>query len=277
MYLNIRKSIQSNIRKSIQYLKKILTKFNIYFTRYSSYKELEKLAFENADASIDLNFIKNIKSQNFNLLLENFEKSKSQIKQDLFVLEKTNYKREGFFVEFGATNGITGSNSYLLEKEFNWKGILSEPAKIWHDELNKNREVFIEKKCIYSESNMKLLFNQVQYAELSTIDQFSDNDNHSRGRQLSTDKYFVETISLEDLLEKYKAPKIIDYLSIDTEGSEYKILKNHNFEKYKFKIITCEHNFTNDRNLIHKLLTENGYERHYENISYFDDWYILIE
>jgi len=274
---NINNNMDSIIRKSIQYLKKILIKNNIYVTRYSSYQELEKLAFENSDASIDLNFIKNIKSQNFNLLLDIFEKSKSQFKQDLFVLEKTNFKKQGFFVEFGATDGITGSNSYLLEKEFQWEGILSEPAKIWHKELIKNRDVFIEKKCIFSESNKKLLFNQVQYAELSTIDAYSDNDHHSRGRKLTTDKYYVETISLDELLDKYNAPKIIDYLSIDTEGSEYEILKNHNFDKYKFKIITCEHNFTDDRKLIYKLLLENGYKRYHENISYYDDWYILVD
>ena len=47
---------------------------------------------------------------------------------------------------------------------------------------------------------------------------------HSFERQKGI-KYKVNTISLEDLLEKYKAPTIIDYMSIDTEGSEYEILK----------------------------------------------------
>ena len=79
-----------------------------------------------------------------------------------------------------------------------------------------------------------------------------------------------------DLLEKYNAPKYIDYLSIDTEGSEYEILKNFDFEKYVFKIITIEHNYTSMRDKIFTLLTSKGYKRKYENLSQFDDWYVKI-
>ena len=71
------------------------------------------------------------------------------------------------------------------------------------------------------------------------------------------------------------APKIIDYLSIDTEGSEYEILKNFDFESYSFRVITVEHNHTDNRELVKVLLTSNGYKRVHEAISDFDDWYIL--
>ena len=60
----------------------------------------------------------------------NFDNIKSQINQDIFVLYTLDWKREGYFVEFGATNGIDLSNTYLLEKNFGWKGILSEPNLI---------------------------------------------------------------------------------------------------------------------------------------------------
>lgn len=65
--------------------------------------------------------------------------SKFQIQQDIFVLVATNFKKGGFFIEFGATNGIDLSNTYLLEKEYEWKGILGEPAKKWHKDIVKNR------------------------------------------------------------------------------------------------------------------------------------------
>ena len=74
--------------------------------------------------------------------------------------------------------------------------------------------------------------------------------------------------------DKYSAPKIIDYLSIDTEGSEYEILKKFNFDKYIFSVITCEHNFTENRKKIFNLLTSKGYKRIFKDISRFDDWYI---
>ena len=78
------------------------------------------------------------------------------------------------------------------------------------------------------------------------------------------------------MLETYQAPKTIDYLSIDTEGSEYEILKAFDFDKYKFRVITCEHNFTPMRENIYNLLISKGYERKSTNISRVDDWYIYV-
>ena len=78
------------------------------------------------------------------------------------------------------------------------------------------------------------------------------------------------------MLVKNHAPKNIDYMSIDTEGSEYDIIKNVNFNKWKIKIITIEHNFDNiKKNNIYKFLTKNNYKRLHSNISYMDDWYVL--
>jgi hypothetical protein len=78
-----------------------------------------------------------------------------------------------------------------------------------------------------------------------------------------------------DLLTKYDAPQVIDYLSIDTEGSELDILSNFDFDYYKFKVITVEHNFTEQREKINQLLTSKGYKQVLREISAFDDWYVL--
>jgi FkbM family methyltransferase len=206
-------------------------------------------------------------------VLELYDKSKSQLKQDLFVLSEVNFKKNGFFVEFGATNGIDFSNSYILEKEFNWNGILAEPAKCWHSSLRKNRSSHIETNCVWGNSDSVLTFKEVESPELSTIKAYSSVDffhnRRKRGRI-----YNINTISLTDLLDKYNAPKKVDYLSIDTEGSEYEILRNFDFSKYQFSVITCEHNFTPMREKIYKLLLEKGYIRKYIGLSKFDDWYI---
>jgi hypothetical protein len=83
------------------------------------------------------------------------------------------------------------------------------------------------------------------------------------------------TVSLNDLLNFYDAPKEIDYISIDTEGSEYEILSTFDFTKYKVKIITVEHNWTNNRQKIFDLLHANGYEQVHDNATMCDDWYVL--
>jgi FkbM family methyltransferase len=199
------------------------------------------------------------------------QQSKSQLTQDLFVLSCLDFKRDGYFVEFGATNGIDLSNTWLLEKEFGWNGILAEPSKNWHQDLLGNRSSNIELKAVYNKSNEKLSFLEASSPELSTLNSFRNIDSHSRkGRT-----YEVETISLIDLLNKYNAPQVLDYLSIDTEGSELDILSNFDFEYYKFKVITVEHNFTEQREKINQLLTSKGYKQMLKEISAFDDWYVL--
>jgi FkbM family methyltransferase len=201
--------------------------------------------------------------------------SPSELRQDLFVLSELGFKEKGYFVEFGGTDGINDNNTYFLEKEFGWNGILAEPARVWHKEILKNRNCFIEKKCIWKNSDEKLLFNEVSNASISTIDYYSNFDINSKQRNSeSLSKYLVETISLSDLLKKYNAPTIIDYLSVDTEGSEYDILENFNFHKYQFRVITCEHNYNKNREKIHDLLNQYGYIRKYKSISRYDDWYI---
>jgi FkbM family methyltransferase len=208
-------------------------------------------------------------------VLKNFNVAKAQIFQDLFVLFMTNEKRCGYFVEFGATNGVTLSNSYLLEKSFGWDGIIAEPARCWHTELRANRNCKIETNCVWSKSGEQLEFNEVSSQELSTINVFSGSDGRTKERQ-DGNVYTVETISLNELLEKHGAPHEVDYLSIDTEGSELTILNNFDFSKYKIHILSVEHNFTKERERIHHLLSLNGYKRVFEKFSNWDDWYVRV-
>jgi FkbM family methyltransferase len=250
-------------------IKKVLKQINIGVTTYEELEILKEIRRETSNLLKDEMF-NNDKISNIIALNES---SHAQLKQDLFVLHELNFKRNGFFVEFGATNGLELSNTHLLEKEFNWDGILAEPCKHWHSELRKNRSCNIETDCVWTDSKTILTFNETNYKELSTIDKFSNSDGHKKSRKGSK-KYNVNSISLTDLLDKYNAPKIIDYLSIDTEGSEYEILSSFDFNKYSFNIITCEHNNTINRSKVFNLLKENGYVRKFVCFSKWDDWYV---
>ena len=202
--------------------------------------------------------------------------SHAQLSQDIFALVANGMKRGGYFVEFGATNGIDLSNTRLLEQSYGWTGILAEPDPRWHAALKKNRSCTIDDRCVWKTTGETLEFAMAQDGEFSTISEFREGGTHSN-RTLNAEQTAVETISLIDLLKYHSAPKEIDFLSIDTEGSEYEILSSFDLREYKFHAIAVEHNFSSDRNRIFELLTNAGYRRVFNYVSRWDDWYVRAE
>ena len=205
--------------------------------------------------------------------LELLSQSPSQLNQDFFALQANGWKRGGFFVEFGATDGHTLSNTWLLEKHFGWRGILAEPGRVWREALAAaDRTAAKDYDCVWTRSGETLTFCETEWAEVSTLETFRSRDHHDRRGARS---YEVGTVSLGDLLERHKAPDVVDFLSIDTEGSELAILDAYDFAARPIRCITVEHNHTPDRERIHALLTGKGYVRQWEELSQFDDWYVL--
>ena len=218
-------------------------------------------------------------------IFSSFRLTESQLQQEVMVMMSTCFKMNGYFVEFGATDGKTLSNTLLLETYLKWEGILVEPSKGYHKALGENRKCIIDKRCVYSESNKHVEFSENKNSrELSTIKKYlptlrtaQGSLNIQRALKLNNSKkevYPVETVSLLDLLDQHNAPKLIDYISIDTEGSEFDILNAFDFNKYQFRLLTVEHNYEEQREQIHNLLIKNGYRRILPQISEYDDWYI---
>lgn len=208
-------------------------------------------------------------------LAELRKKSVSQLGQDLWVLEQTGYKRGGFFVELGATDGVLLSNTCLLEKEFGWQGICAEPNPKFFDKLKNNRKCVVSSACISGTTGKEVYF--ILADAYSSMESYADRDMHADKRAAYAkigSKIKLTTISLNDFLNQYNAPREIDYLSIDTEGSELEILAAFPFSEWKIDLLTVEHNFTPQREHIRALLLGHGYtcvEREW------DDWYVRSE
>jgi FkbM family methyltransferase len=217
----------------------------------------------------DLELIKSIAPQKRSRCVDLLEQSRSQLRQDIFALSELDFATGGFFVEFGATNGVDLSNSHLMETEFGWRGILAEPGRGWHQALRKNRSATIDTRCVWKETGATVSFTQTPSGLTSGISSFVKPSRRMRGNS-----YQVETVSLNDLLQQHAAPPVIDYISIDTEGSEFDILGMVDFDRWSFRVLTIEHAFLPQREDIHALMTKQGYRRVLAHISVFDDWYV---
>lgn len=216
----------------------------------------------------------------YSYILKNSQISISQLFQDLFVLFVLNEKKSGTFLEFGATNGVELSNSFILEKNFGWTGVLAEPSPQWHSELFRNRpNTKVLTECIYSETGKKLDFFVSEAGVFSTLAEFKDSDiqsmpGNTKARNASGYTCSVDTVSLNDVIFKYFNGEKIDYMSVDTEGSELLILQNFDFSKYAPKVVTVEHNFTETQKELDDLFTKNNYLRYFKEFTQFDAWYV---
>ena len=174
---------------------------------------------------------------------------------DKWVVDIFNKKRDGFFIEAGAIDGIKGSCTYALESELGWKGILVEPDPVIFPKLVRNRpksQCF--DCCLYDENK------EIDYVQFE-IDGWSGISEHwplTRKVRPETHKHNIlkkKAITLEKLLKNNNAPKNIDYLALDVEKSEEKILKNFPFHEFTFKALSIEA----PTKFLQALLREKGY------------------
>lgn len=174
--------------------------------------------------------------------------------QDVFALLFNGGKEAGYFVEFGACDGVFGSNTLTLERYFGWHGILAEPAKIWHDRLGQNRTVHIDKRCVSAKTGELLEFHEATSPDVSSL----NRKHRFLGGVSGT--YYVPTVSLTDLLADHGAPSFIDFLSVDVEGHEFEVLRTFDFGRYRFGFICVEqHAHDISKNSVAALLETAGY------------------
>tara|TARA_B100002019_G_scaffold225742_1_gene198763 strand:- start:70 stop:780 length:711 start_codon:yes stop_codon:yes gene_type:complete len=193
---------------------------------------------------------------------------KSQLDQDKKVLKYFNYKKNGFFIEAGANDGIKHSNTYYLEKKYNWKGICIEPVPNIFNKLIKNRNCINLQEVLYDINDKEIIL------DLAEQDGYSGIKNDMDHKRKTIKSFTFKTKTLTKVLNDNNAPSNIDYLSLDTEGSELKILKGLDFDKYKINYINVEHNYKEPRRKeIKKLLLSKGYK--YLGENKWDDIYIL--
>jgi len=195
------------------------------------------------------------------------QKSYSAGEQDLWiVLSVAPGKRDGYYVDIGSADGVVHSNSYILD-QLGWKGICVDPFP----SNMARRTCQMVKQPVFSESGRTVSFRQA--GENGGITTTLD-----RSKEIAASAALVEfvTTTIDEILEKSKAPRHIDYMSIDVEGAEFEALKGLSFDKHEVDAITIEHNDEKEkRESIRQLLESKGYVRVRSWLT--DDWYLRRE
>jgi len=191
----------------------------------------------------------------------------SQSDQDKWVTEFYQNKKNGFFVEVGAYDGIQTSNTYFLEKELEWDGLCIEA----------NFNIFQKLKINRKSKNINLAVNNFLGECFFGGDKVSQH-----GTKVNCD-------TLNNILLINRCPPKIDYLSLDIEGYEIIALESLDFNYFDIGLITVEHNSylvgETNKNKIFELLSKNGFTRKFNNVlcedtnplwykKPYEDWYV---
>ena len=209
----------------------------------------------------------------------------SQIGQDRYYVEKIiKRRRNGIFLDIGAHDGVTFSNTYYLEKNLGWTGLCVEPNPSSYDKCIRNRTCNVVNKAILEgqKGKAEFIIPEGEGKVEGGLEQLCALKGHVRDKSLRHDfatqyskqsTIMVDTTSIMDLLNEHQM-YAIDYMSIDVEGYELDILKGIDYEKVKVRFLTIEHgNDEGYRKEICDFLASKGYERHRENK--WDDEYML--
>jgi FkbM family methyltransferase len=176
----------------------------------------------------------------------------SQIGQDRWVCENVfKHRTNGYFVDVGAYDGKDLSNTYVLEHHYGWRGLCVEPMSDSFAKLVACRPKSINVPVAAYDKDFQVLEFQCH----GILSGASDHVDHAKGNIVH-----VPTMTLTSLFKLYDAPKQMDFLSIDAEGSDFHVLKGIDWDTYSFKAIAVEHNYVEPiRSNMQTFLASKGY------------------
>ena len=254
------------------FLRKIFQAFNLGLTKHRDLANLHQVFIDYTCLLNKLDFFfkfntvwrdsRNIQSQRFDFLVD----SKSQNGQDLFALLSNDFKKNGVFIEFGAYDGVIFSNTYLLEKQFGWNGILIDPIPNHYESMKLNRKCKLIHGAITAEKQDSVLIEQLPASDLSKF---------VEKRGIFKKTHEVKAFTLQEVIDQNLPATEIDFLSIDIEGNDIDILKSLDLNRYKITAVCVEHNFREGSDEIIGYMDKNGYDLAYSEFSKNDYWFVL--
>lgn len=190
----------------------------------------------------------------------------SQHGQDKFLDEKVFRKKEGgTFIDIGANDGVTFSNTFFLEQQRGWTGICIEPHPLAYEKLRKIRKAHTINACVADGGTNNRFMKIEGYGEMLSglLEKYdkrhlerieSDMAIHGGSKEIIE----VQCIRLDELIKKYALTEI-DYCTVDTEGGELDILATADLKRNKISVISIENNYDDDS--IRKYMRSQDYRK----------------
>tara|TARA_Y100000996_G_scaffold324197_1_gene260205 strand:- start:1605 stop:2285 length:681 start_codon:yes stop_codon:yes gene_type:complete len=178
--------------------------------------------------------------------------------EDLIISEYFKNKDKGLYVDIGCYHPVHRNNTFLLHKK-GWRGVNVDIHKFSIDLFNHIRPN--DDNYNFAVSNRNEIINMYYQKELSQLST-TDFDQAKKAFQGPIKEKKIQAYTLDQILDfsKTKLEKI-DFLDIDVEGADFKVLQGLSFKKYKPQLICVE---IHDKNIInsesYKFLNNHNYE-----------------
>jgi len=184
--------------------------------------------------------------------LEPDKKWFSQANQDQMINALFRGKKKGFFIDLAANDATFLSNTYALERELGWNGLCIEPNPMyWSNLTYRDCQVVAAVVGKERKEEIKFVFGFADHGGI-----VGDHFDNKRKPQIERESKLRYTVTLSEILERFNAPKTIDYVSLDVEGAEEFIMSSFPLDKYTISVLTVERP---NQNLL-KLFEKNGYK-----------------
>ena len=159
----------------------------------------------------------------------------------------------GYFVELGANDGVSQSNTLYFEKYRGWRGLLVEPAPHNYLRCRANRAPenhIVCAACVsfgFQPEFVRIAYANLMSTPLGLASDIADPMAHAHsgrrflGPREDVFEYGAVARTLDALLREAGAPQRIDFLSLDVEGAELEVLRgvDHTAFRFKFLLVEC--------------------------------------
>ncbi|XP_059484884.1 uncharacterized protein LOC132202164 isoform X2 [Neocloeon triangulifer] len=180
--------------------------------------------------------------------------SKHQLEEKVARVLKN--KTRGFFIECGALDGETRSNTLWLERSLGWQGLLVEADPLNFQMVQKKgRKAWLAPTCLSTERR-PIMVSFDQNFNTGKIDKLAQNFKDTK-----IEKPVIFCTPITTLMLALNISKV-DYFSLDIEGSEFEVLRTIDFEKFEISTLTVEHQHLNQSGKadMKKYMEDRGYQ-----------------